>query len=550
MIPFLRYILIVACVTAWAGCAIRVAPSGGEKDTTPPKVLKATPDTFATNFNSKTIELEFDEYFQVNDLTNKLVVSPPLENVPETKIKGKKLIISLNNNLRPNTTYNFNFGAAIADINENTPMSNYNYVFSTGSYIDSLTVSGQVKNAFSQGVEKEVTVMLYTDTGDSLPYKSKPAYFAKTDDGGNFNLNYIAPGKYKLFALKETNSNYLYDAEDEQVAFVDTLVSSAKIAFVPLRLFKAEKKMQRLVKNTFAKPGKLTLVFNKPVSNFALTDLKDKDNTNFYITEYNTRRDSLTIWFTKPQKDTLRLAVIDNEPCDTITFYPNKKNKTVDRGSSKNANVDTTLRVSTPFIVGGKAERGNTIELAFSHPVKDIVWSKVKLYSGTDTVPFKHVISDSVNRKATITYPFVEEVEYKLFAPKGAFTDIFGYVADTVKLPFTLKPERDYGTMQLNLTLPDGGTNNYILQLLNSKNEIVKEQLINKSQKIDYGLLLPGSYTFRLIDDSNKNGRWDTGNYLKHIQPETVLYSNEKPNVRSAWDMAVEWDLNKKALRK
>ncbi len=546
MINFTRYTTFIFILLLAAGCAIRVAPTGGDKDTTPPKVLAAAPDTFATNFNSKTIEFEFDEYIQVNDLGGKLVVSPPLENTPEYKIKGKRLVLTLQEPLRPNTTYNFNFGAAIADVNEGTTMSNFNYVVSTGSFIDSLSVSGNVVNAFSLSAEKDVTVMLYTETGDSLPYKSKPAYFAKTDDGGGFTLNYIAPGKYKIFVLKETNNNYLYDSEDEQIAFVDSLVQSEKKPALSFRLFQAPKKKQKLAKNTYTAPGKLVLQFNKPVQNFKLKDLKDSANVNFYTTEYNTKRDSLIVWFTKKPADTLRLAIFDNGIAYDTLKIEVKKTKRAVKGSSGAAQVDTVLRLTLPTIAGGKADRLGRLKITFSHPVTDINWDKVKLYSGTQPVTYTHQYSDSANRQVSIIYPFSDDTEYKLIADKGAFTDVFGFKSDSLKSTFTLKPERDYGTMALNLTLADSLGRTYILQLLNSRNEVLKEMVVTQSQKIDYGTLEAGTYGFRLVIDENKNGKWDTGNYNEHIQPEVVLYSSEKPNIRAAWDLTVEWNLKTK----
>lgn len=549
MINFTRYTICLFILLFAAGCAIRVAPTGGEKDTAPPKVLAAAPDTFATNFNSKTIEFEFDEYIQVNDLGGKLVVSPPLESTPEYKIKGKRLVLTLQEPLRPNTTYNFNFGAAIADVNEGTTMSNFNYVVSTGSFIDSLSIAGNVINAFTLGAEKDATVMLYTETGDSLPYKSKPAYFAKTDDSGGFKLSYIAPGKYKIFVLKETNNNYLYDSEDEQIAFIDTLIQSDKKPLLSFRLFQAPKKKQKLVKNTYSAPGKLVLQFNKPVQNFKLKDLKDSANVNFYVTEYNTKRDSLIVWFTKKSSDTLRLAVFDNGIAyDTLKIDARKKTKGAARSGA--APVDTMLRITFPTLISGKGDRSGRFKIAFSHPVTTVDWDKVKLYSGLQTITYKHEYSDSANRVVSVIYPFSDDTEYKLVADKGAFTDVFGFKNDSLKTTFTITPERDYGTMALNLTLPDSLGRTYILQLLNSKNEVLKEQVITRSQKIDYGTLPAGTYGFRLVLDENKNARWDTGNYNEHIQPEVVLYSSEKPNIRAAWDLTVEWNLTAKSRGK
>lgn len=526
-----------------AGCAIRVAPTGGTKDTAAPVLLKASPDTFATNFNSNTIEFEFDEYYQLNDLTNRLVISPPMEKPPIPKIKGKRLILELQEPLKPNTTYNFNFGTAIVDVNEGNAMKDFRYVVSTGTYIDSLSASGTVNNAFTGAPEKDVTVLLYNTAGDSLPYKEKPAYFTKTNDGGSFVLNYLAPGKYKIFALKEANNNYLLDAEDEQIAFIDTLVDVSKYANVSFKLFKPERKKQKLLKKDFAMPGKLVLTFNKPVQNFKLRHLYTPADSVFYFTEYNKTRDSLTVWVKNIKTDSLRLVVSDDVVLDTLKFNNIRAVKRAARGGGA-TKIDTTLTLFAANVQGGKLQRGNTVVLNLNHPADSVDFSKMKLVSDGSPITYTGTLDTETKRKITISYPFTDEVTYKLKIEKGSVKDIFGFKNDSASIAFTLKPERDYGSLALNLTQPDKG-GNYVLQLLDSKGNVLKEQRVSQSQKIDYGLLEAGTYSYRLIDDVNNNGRWDTGNYLQHKQPESVLYSSERPNVRGAWDLETEWNLAK-----
>lgn len=536
-----KYILGLTLLLTAAGCAIRVAPTGGPKDDKAPVLLKASPDTFSTNFNSKTIEFDFNEYFQVNDLTNRLVISPPMEKQPIPKIKGKKLILELQEPLRPNTTYNFNFGSAIADMNENNAMRDFSYTFSTGSYIDSLAINGGVTNAFTGLPEKDVTILLYTNNADSLPYKEKPAYFTKTNDGGIFTINYIAPGKYKIFALKESNNNYLLDAEDEQIAFIDTLVDASKYSGVQFKLFKPERKKQKLLKKEFAMPGKLTLTFNKPVQNFKLSQLYSPADTGFYFTEYNKNRDSLTVWVKGITTDSLRLVVADDVALDTLRLNNIRAVKKAARGGTA-IKPDTALTIIAANAPSGKLQRGNKIELRLNHPVDNIDFSKIALFSDNTNIAYKSELDTETKRKITITYPFSDEVSYKLKIDRAALSDIFGYKNDSLTIAFSLRPERDYGTLALKLTLPEKG-GNYLLALMDSKGNVVKEMPVSQSQKIDFGFLEAGTYGYRLVDDRNNNGKWDTGNYLQHKQPETVLYSTDKPNVRGAWELDTEWNL-------
>jgi hypothetical protein len=543
LINLFKYTLGIIVLLTAAGCAIRVAPTGGAKDTKPPVLLKASPDTFSTNFSANTIEFEFDEYYQLNDLTNRLVISPPMEKAPIPKIKGKKLTLELQEPLKPNTTYNFNFGTAIADVNESNAMQDFRYVVSTGSYIDSLSATGTVNNAFTGAPEKDVTILLYGGTGDSLPYKEKPAYFAKTNDGGSYTLSYIAPGKYKIFAVKEANNNYLFDAEDEQVAFIDTLIDATKYPYVAFKLFKPERKKQKLLKKEFAMPGKLVLTFNKPVQNLKLSHLYSPADTGFYVTEYNKNRDSLTVWIKNIKTDSLRLVVFDDVAVDTLKLNNIRAIKKMGRGATP-TKPDTTLGLSAANIQGGKLQRGNTLVLSLNHPADSVDFSKIKLFSDGLPITYTGTLDTETKRKITIVYPFSDEVSYKLKVEKNGAKDIFGFKNDSSSTAFTLRPERDYGTLALNLTLPEKG-GNYVLQLLDNKGNVLKEQRVSQSQKVDYGLLEAGTYSYRLIDDVNNNGRWDTGNYLQHKQPEGVLYSSERPNVRGAWDLETEWDLGK-----
>ena len=217
-----RYILIAACIFVY-NCAKVGSPSGGAKDEDPPKILESDPENYSTEFSSKKIEITFDEFIQLKSLHSELITSPPLEEIPETKLKGKSLIIELNNELKDNTTYTLNFGNAIVDNNEGNPIPNFEYVFSTGDHVDSLSVTGELVNAFNlQPEEDPVYIMLYDNLSDSAPYLEIPAFIGKTGKDGTFALNNIKRDAFKIFALKDANSNLLFDQNSENIAFIDT----------------------------------------------------------------------------------------------------------------------------------------------------------------------------------------------------------------------------------------------------------------------------------------------------------------------------------------
>jgi len=218
------YLLLLLFV---ASCAQVVAPGGGPKDKTPPRILKYTPDSAQLNFNSNKVVMEFNEYVQLKDLNNQLIISPPLEKTPDIKIKNKTLTIDLSGQkLKPNTTYSISFGNALQDLNEGNAIPDFKYIFSTGSYIDSLTVNGKVRTAFDHKTDKNILVMLYSEFGDSIVYKQQPDYFAKTNADGIFKISNVRPGTYKIFALKDEDNNYKYGGT-ESIGFVEGTINAA-----------------------------------------------------------------------------------------------------------------------------------------------------------------------------------------------------------------------------------------------------------------------------------------------------------------------------------
>ena len=234
MIRKLKYLLfcLAMLLTAFLAqrCANAVAPTGGPQDTTPPVVVEAVPENHSINFIGKKIEITFDEYVTLENANQNVMISPPLSEKPDIKLKNKTVIVKFKETLVENTTYTINFGAAIKDLHEGNQFKDYVYSFSTGDHIDTLQIAGKLLTAEDKRPVEGAYVSLYAadrDNLDSLPLSTKPNYITKTDKEGHFRLNGLADKKYLVFALKDVNSNLFFDLPNEEVAFLDSLVPAS-----------------------------------------------------------------------------------------------------------------------------------------------------------------------------------------------------------------------------------------------------------------------------------------------------------------------------------
>jgi uncharacterized protein (DUF2141 family) len=559
-----------------------VAPGGGPRDDKAPQVVKYIPDSAQLNFNSKLIGITFNEYIQLKDLNSQLIISPPLEKSPEIEIRNKTLFIDLNDQqLKPNTTYSISFGNALQDLNESNPKENFSYIFSTGSYIDSLKIKGKVENAFDQKTEKGVLVMLYTDMDDSAIYKKLPAYFAKTAADGSFVINNIRQGKYKIAALKDLNMNYKYDGDAESIGFLDKLVEPETDSSVSLRLFPEAPKKIFLKKYSHPSYGKVVLVFNQGSDSIRINNISnDKKGVQEFI-EFSKNKDTLNYWAKNYDKDSLKLQVSNgNYIIDTVEFKTIK----LDDALKSKRNPLRLLVMTSPK--GSQSfDLGSEFKLTFNNPIADNsggAFLKEDTLRSNRAVP---VLSGQTELKLmywdSSTYESIEQnaigfqvksgmipfkewkenTNYKLYIPPGTFTDIFNQKNDTIQIDFKTREMKYYGSLKLNLVYEESNKNaqtvketinpspvlksqeQYILQLLNDKETIVREDIIKGSEIIHYEYLPPNKYKIKLIFDENGNGKWDSGDFLKKIQPENVLYNIEPINIRSNWDAEIEWKI-------
>lgn len=520
------------CVSS---CANKVTPSGGEKDIVPPKVVSSSPENFSKNFSQKEISIDFDEYIELVDLNKQLIISPLINPAPEISANKKTVKIKFEQPLTENTTYTFNFGSAIADVHEKNTFENFQFVFSTGSFLDSLSISGKIENAENLKTEKGILVMLYKSNEDSAPLKNPPDYFAKTDEAGNYKISNIGSGAYRIFALKDKNSNYLFDQPDEEIGFVSSQIVIGDSAKADLKLFKSIPEKIRLKSATVEEQGKLKIIFNSRAENVMMHSVGLEKNP-WQLEEYSINKDTVVLWMTDTTLDSLKIIFLQNEqPFDT-TFFSLKK-----KSGGKGANGKVAFLTSTAQ--SGWLDAGKEVPLLFSHPVSTINESKIIFkVDSIEVTGVAFFFSDSVKRNLVLKYDWQENKNYEFTFLPGAFNDIFNSENDTIKITFKLKQATEYGSVVLKLKTEKTDAN-YIVQIVNDKDEVIRQKITPASDNINFDFLYPGSYRYRIIYDENKNNRWDTGNYLQKVQPEKVIYYNEPVTIRANWDLESEWQL-------
>jgi len=549
---FFLSICLFAC-----SCAQQGSPSGGAFDRKPPKVLRYRPDSAAVNFNSKSIEITFDEYIQLQELNTQLLISPPLEYQPDITVKKKTLSIVFDKKevLKPNSTYTIRFGKAIRDNHEATPLEDFKYIFSTGSYIDSLSVAGNVLYAFDHKTEKGITVMLYSDLSDSAIYKKQPEYFDKTTDAGAFKITNIRPGKYKIVAFKDENSNYKYN-EGEVLGFIDSLIEAGKDDALSIQLSKEEQKKIFVKKKQQDSYGKFSFVFSGGSDSLGINILnKDQFKDAKQLVQYSKLKDTITLWLDHVDKDSLIIQSVNGKTVlDTVKFKLVKK-----EAALKNARGPLKLTIKNSL--NGAVDLNNPLALTFSHPLVKINDSPVLLkedslaytrnplvYKRTDSLLGPVIITTTQklspktpgNAQSARNPLLKENTNYSLLILPGTFTDFFGLTNDSLKLVWKTKEEKFYGTLELKLKF-ENPSGDYIVQLLDDKENMVRQNIVSNAETIYYDYLYPQTYRVKVVFDKNKNGVWDPGDYLKKRQPEKTLYNAEVITIRSNWDLDLEW---------
>jgi len=545
ILPFC-FLLSAFCLL---NCARIVAPSGGPRDTTPPKVVGEKPANSSTNFTEKIIKITFDEFITLNNPTENVIFSPPLNERVDYTVKGKSVVVKINDTLRENTTYNILFSDCIQDFHEGNKLSGYNYAFSTGDSIDMHKLFGKVINAETNLPQAGVFVMLYEDNIDSLPLTTRPYYLTKTTEQGVFIFQHLKPKSYKIFALKDINSDLIYNLPNELIAFqdsmfqaklydTDSLQSKDAADIITLRMFQEEDTVQVLFPYSNPQVGVYHFPFKLPVHSFGFQMASDT-LVDFFL-QISPTRDTLSLYLKTFFNDFATAYIqTDSVRLDTVELAPFKVSQRIGR-----------TKEQTPMLSINLMNKDNLYAptlLKFSYPVKpaDSVQLFIisNLFTGRDTTAIYVSAPDTFLTQLPLPFTFEPKINYTLWFRDSLF---FGYdntTNDSTMISFSKKTEKDYGNLIINYKVVNSNNADFIVELLSSDKKVIAKNIISNSKTVEYKHLLPGNYQIRVIEDRNRNGKWDTGNYRNKIQPEYLFTISKEITIRGFWDIEEDVEL-------
>lgn len=527
--PKNRFLYLLLIALAFTACAKRGTITGGAKDTIAPVITGSSPRNMTTNFSGSEIRIDFNEYIKIKDVNKQLIISPPMERQPEITPMGSAsrfINIKIKDTLQPNTTYSFNFGQSITDNNEGNPYSQFKFVFSTGPYIDSLTLNGRIKDAYSRETDNFVTVMLYEANetfNDSTIYKEKPRYVTNTlDSMVNYSLQNLKAGKYHLFALKDAGNDYKYNPQADKIAFLNSTITIPTDTVYELELFqgkgafKPSKPVQATSNRLYAgyqgdhKGMKVSVKNGMGTEDIATITTKVKD------------KDSLQVWLPRNlAADSLQVAVRHR---DSVKSYIVKFKE---MKAADSLSVDAQPKGSIHF-----RER---FRLLPSTPLTTIDSTKISLVNKDSVaVPFRYIY-DEFLQELEFDFEKQESQKYAFTLLPGALTDFYGKQNDTLSYTLSTRTYADYGNLRLSLEnikrFP------LLLELVGANDKIEASYYSEGETRMNFDTILPDKYTLRIIYDDNKNREWDTGSYEEKRQPEEVYYFPSLLEVRANWDV-------------
>lgn len=507
-------------------CANPIALTGGERDETPPKVVKdgMLPANLQTNFVKQDITFTFDEWVKLNDAINQIVVSPPLEKNPKVKLKNKELVFSFHEDevLKEEATYTINFGEAIKDLTESNP-AEFTYVFSTGDVIDSLVVSGTVNDALTGNPVEDCLVMLYKNLSDTIVRTGKPYYFSKTGEGGRFKIENVKTGVFQVIALSEDEGQrYMFDSAGEGIGYLPDpiTVTDSTGQNVKLQVFKEEVPL-KLVGDDLIEYGHAWFAFNREPYDLDISH-EEKDQNLIY--DY--RKDSIHIWYDTEEQFLMYLAQ-DTLWTDTVKIKSMPRAKFIEKSKLSLIKAHEGVK---------KVTKQNGIELIFNHPVAALDSKMLGLYADTtQTLVTGNLRVDSTGFKVNVEHDWKLGAPYDLILLPGAVTDMYGLQNDTVNLSYAVLTAEELGEISGEVISLDS-TQAYIINLMTKSKTEIKRYIVEEESSFSFieKNLEPGEYVVEVILDGNKNGRWDSGNFDMKTYPEK-RYSQDLESLRANW---------------
>jgi len=542
-----QFLLCLFTLLLLASCARVGSPVGGSKDSIPPKMIGSNIDTTRVGVprDIKKLRIDFDEYIQLKDVSRNLIISPPINytKIIPSSTGNRYLEIQWKDTLQANTTYNFNFGNSVVDLNESNALPYFNFAFSTGEKLDDLYISGSIIDALGneknpEGKDKNLVVGLY-QVKDTMNYRQKPYYISKADPDGYFELNYLTPGKYKIVGFDDENSNSIYDIGKENVAFQkDEIDLSTSISGLKLKSFPSKKAVR--YKEMTVSTGGITMLFEGNPEKVVVKAVGDKPSD--YKVTHKSKSDSVKIWFDAAKEnigatvsENIRFSYDTGAKQDTMSvFYkkPAKDEMTISNPFTNKLAPETDFRFSSNYIIN-KIQPEN--------------W---KLAADSIAQSFTASISELDSTEVIVKSNFITGKKYQLTVPKNTLSSFYNRSSESVRFDFEVAKPEDFGSFAAHIINPP--TQKFWIQLLNEKNETAYQQYTN-STDVKFVNLKPGAYRLRILVDNNENGVWDSSDFENEVLGEEAYLFRKsgdkelmsKINIRPMWEINENWDLTK-----
>lgn len=586
----LYYIFIIIAAAVMYSCANIGNPSGGPIDKTPPIFMRSNPTPNAVNVKDRKIEIFFDEIVTLKDPSTKIIVSPAQTEMPRMSALGRKVTVELVDSLLPNTTYTIDFSNSIQDNNEGNAIDNFAFAFSTGSVIDSMRVSGYVLDSRTLEPMQSVVVGLQSNLADSAFHKEKLQRVALTNDRGQFTIRNVSSGSYHIFALKDLDRDYKFGNPTEDIAFldsiivpsigsreaadtvyndlneIDTIMRATRPAYFPndilLSMFNEDRKSQYLANNLRVDSTRISLTFAAASDTLPSLSIVGRNDVpdQWYTLERSQTNDTLTYWIRPPHlvsADTLMVATtyLRTDTASNLSWGTDTLKFTFQRqkAKKKKKNEETDSLEQIRFmelhpLANGTQEVYAPLLLQTGTPIerysREAFHLQRKLQNDTTFYPaeIKSIaLRDSTlsRRDLMLKVDWEPGAAYTLAVDSLAMTDIYGLQTKPLKVDFNVRKMEEYGNIVFNIPAVRDSA---IVELLDGTEKIVLRAPV-KSHRAELLNLLPGKYYARLFIDRNGNGKYDTGNYDMHLQPEETVYYPGAINLKKNWDVEQTWDI-------
>lgn len=533
----MRYGVIAAASILFVACAQVRDLQGGEKDVTPPFLLKADPPNGSVRFEARRILLHFSERIKLDKVREQLIVSPPLDRAPEVSVSGgSDVLLTLGSPLAANTTYTFNFGNAVVDITEGNPATELSYVISTGDVLDSLGIKGVVTEAFTGAPAEGALVLLYEDSGLFRFTSGHPTYFARSGKDGSFRATHLRAGAYAIRALNDMNANYRFDLPGERIAFRDSDVVAGDSTSIALRLFTSAASNQGIGEATVLPERAWRLILARSADTMRVRDIDRTGGSLSWTEEWNLGRDTLLLW---PSDTTL---------LDGVRFEM----------SDSSGVIDTLLyRVlkPMPYYVTVKAN-GKWIEgsqpFIASRPLARVDAQRIVVSQDGKSIPFLVDPAVPGGRRFRLACDGGATPKAMVELLPGALHDVYGASNDTLRIGIGGAEVAETGELRVHLTMDSAVhvAGPFIVQLLSGGTIVSSEVFTAFPHTVDRPRCPAGTFTLRIIEDADGDGQWSTGSLATRRQPERVFPLSEDIIVRAGWEVVVDRVVRATALNR